>query len=446
MTGVREAAEAGVASQLFLSVQEGYHDNIFFSSLKKRHDFITRIVPILRVSYQRSSQEPPLFSFTTCPAAKFFVRHDELNDFGKELGAIAESIYPYSPRLQVSFRDRVERRGEDRVLGSGRSGGSSCSGGLGGLSGGSLGGESSGFDGSGATGGLGGFNDRPGLDGRLDERDLLSSGETLNNDFEARGSFLYSQNLSLLSSYRWRYTSYFDQGGQETEHSLQVGGTYRRWRQHNLRATYEITLLRSRDGKQDILHDIDIGDDFLSRREIRLTPTLTILASTGISLRTSNGDFDINHKLDVSVLKIWRTAQLSGGVRRGLTSSLGVGGPSFTTTFFIAYAIALTRKLHAVTYSSFSLFDTDSSDFRTFQALAGLQYQITSWLSAGLFYNYQWLDPDQGSNSRFLQRGQTESNSVFVSFTTSFDLWPNFGLAKNTEGPGSLLLPGRRRL
>ena len=91
-------------------------------------------------------------------------------------------------------------------------------------------------------------------------------------------------------------------GGTENEHTIEIEGTYSRWRQHNLRARYEITLLESRQGGSNILHDFEIGDDFLSSREIRLTPTLTVFASTGIALQTGN-DFRVDNRSHLSVRK-----------------------------------------------------------------------------------------------------------------------------------------------
>jgi hypothetical protein len=192
------------------------------------------------------------------------------------------------------------------------------------------------------------------------------------------------------------------------------------------------------------VHDIDVGDDFLTSREIRLTPTLTVFAATGLSLATGDSDFRLVHKLDLSLTRVWQTATFAIGVRRGLTGSFGVSGPSFTTNFFSYFNTQLTRRLTGIASTSFSLFDTDDSDFKVFQVQVGMQYWVMSWLSANLAYNYSWLDPesssaDSSASSGFLRNAKTDSNSVFLSLAAYFDLWPNLSLARGVSS--SLLFP-----
>ena len=239
--------------------------------------------------------------------------------------------------------------------------------------------------------------------------------------------------MTFGSEYSWDYTNFLDQGGDETEHTLAIEGTYSRWRQHNLRIRYEITLLKSRNGGSNVLHDIEIGDNFFSSREIQLTPTLTIFASTGIALRTGN-DFRIDNRSNLHVRKIWRTASLEIGVDRDLTSSEGVSGPSFTTSFFGSFTTQLTQRLTVLAGTEFSLFDTAGEDFKTFQALAGIRYWLTSWLSTGLAYSYQWLDADGGSGrTSFFEQSAVSSNSISVFLVAHFDIWPNIGLARGSR-------------
>jgi hypothetical protein len=433
----QKGAQAGFASRFSLAAGEEFNDNIFFSE-NKQSDLVTRIIPTVSLIYQYSRNAPAL-TVNLCPVAEIYARHSELNSFGKDLGGDVGYVYPYSPRLQFTLTDRIERRGETRVQGGGGSGGGGCSSGFGGDFGsftGGAGGFGGGFGGfGGGRGGLGGgFGGSSLTDESFNEGDLLSQGETIENEFEARWQYLYSRNVTLNGGYAWQYTSFLDEGGQETEHRVEVGGAYRRWRQHDLRARYEITLLHSRDGGKDVLHDFEIGDDFFSQREIHLTPTLTVYAATGISLQTGK-DFRIENRLNLTLIKIWRAAAFAAGVRRELTSSFGVSGPSFTTDFFAFYTMNLTRRLTGIAGADFSLFDTEDTDFKTFQALVGLQYWITGWLSVNAAYWYRRLIPDGGSDSTgFLSRSTVDSNSVFIFFSTYFDLWPNMGLAKAASG------------
>jgi hypothetical protein len=235
-------------------------------------------------------------------------------------------------------------------------------------------------------------------------------------------------------------------GGRETAHSFNIEGNYRFRRQHNFRVRYRISLLQLRDGTDDIIHDFDIGDDFISQREIRLTPTLTLRASTGISLASGNSGenkFRLENRLNVELIRVWRTAQLTMGVNRGLTGSYGVSGPSFTTRFFSRFSIQVSQRLAGFAGAEYSLFDAEDADFKTLQAFLGLQYWFTSWLSANLAYSYWWTGSQSGSLAQeSLGSGDTDSHSVFLFFAVHFDIWPNFGLAR--DGAGSFSSPALR--
>jgi opacity protein-like surface antigen len=201
-----------------------------------------------------------------------------------------------------------------------------------------------------------------------------------------------------------------------------------------------LEYIKSRNGDTNLVPNIDIGDDFFSSRQIHLTPTLTLSVGNGIALRTGDEKFRIEHTLDVSLVKLWQTALFEIGVRRGITGSYGVSGPSYTTSFFSGFTIMFSRRLSAFAFSDFSLFDTDDEDFNTFTAGGGLRYGITSWLSAQLAYSYNWFDPKGNtSGSSFFRQEKTNSNNVFLSLSTAFDLWPNWGLARG--GIASLLFP-----
>jgi hypothetical protein len=410
-------AEARFISNFSLAIGEEYNDNIFFS-VDKDHDFVTYAVPTITFLYRPSPQSVHSFFANLSAAAEIYARHSELDNFGKNIGLNTGYTYRYSPRLSFNFTDRLQRRGESRTGFDdfGTNGGFAGLGGGGGI--GNIG-----------SGGLGGGSNVNGSS--LNENDLLSRGERIENTFETSANFLYTPIVSFDGRYHWRYTAFLDEGGREIEYSLEIGGAYKRWRQHNLRARYRIGLIKSRDGKNDIIHDVDFGDDYLSSREIRLTPTLTVRGATGIALSTGDDGFRINNKLDLSVLKIWRTADLVVGVRRNFTGSGGVSGPSFTTSFFGTFAIQLTRRLCFFAGSDFSLFDTDDVDFQTFQALLGIQYMLTRWIAVEIGYAYRWLDPKRGAeNTNLLVQRKVDSNSVFASFSTYFDVWPNWGLGR----------------
>jgi opacity protein-like surface antigen len=95
----------------------------------------------------------------------------------------------------------------------------------------------------------------------------------------------------------------------------------------------------------------------------------------------------------------------------------------------------LTRRITGSTGAEYSLYDTGDTTFRTLQVFVGLQYPIANWLTASLGYSYNQLDPGTGAaNNDILDHGKTSSNSVFVSLSMMFDVWPNVGLARGASG------------
>lgn len=430
------SAEARLASQLSLSVGEEYTDNVFFSE-NKRHDLITVITPKLGLIYQPSSTSASRVTVDLNAPAEIFARHKELNNIGDRLSLRTRFDYPYSRRLSFAFTECLGRLGQARNGGSddarrgegiGGGGGSDNLGSLGGITGQ---GQGSGCGGSGGFGGAGSGGSRS----FANEGNLVTSGEVLENSFEAIGDFLTTPNLSLHGAYQWRYVAFVDAGGKETSHGGEIGASYNVWRQHTLQARYRIEFLKSRNGETDTLHDVDFGNGFFSDQKIQLTPTLTLSGGTGISFSTEKGRFRIEHKLDAYLKKIWRTAEFEIGARRGLTPSFGVGGTSFTTSFFSHFTISLTRRLNAFVAADYSLFNTAQEDFNTFIAGAGIQYNIFYWLSASLAYTYRRADTG-GSSSRstLLQQGKADSSSVFVMLSAAFDIWPQVDFGRDLGG------------
>lgn len=456
-------AHANVVSRFSLATGEVYSDNIFFSQ-NKESDFVTLLAPTLSLAYKPSGYPEPTFNLSLSSPVEIFARHSELNNIGDNIGLNASYIYHYSPRLDLTFTERLLRRGESRTggfddtgegggigglggLGGGR-GGSSL-GSLGGLSGGGFG-SFGGFGGDGSCGESGSSRARGGT--ALESGDLVTRGERLENQIAGNVNFQYSPNLSFGGGYCWDANWFFDEGGKEIEHAFNVEGSYQLWNQHTLRIRYTVSLFRSRDGQDEIVHDFDIGDEFLGgflekalplQREIALTPTLRVRASTGIAVRTpasGDGQFGLEHKLNLELIKVWRTAELVLGARRDLTGSFGVSGPSFTTEFFSRFTFQLSRRLAVSSGAELALFDAEDANFSTFQAFVGLQYWLTNWLSTNITYSYNWTDSESGSAAReVLGRGKIDSNTVFLFFAVHFDVWPRFGLAK--EGLGSPLGP-----
>ena len=88
--------------------------------------------------------------------------------------------------------------------------------------------------------------------------------------------------------------------------------------------TTEITSNANNRNNNNVVVNFDLGDDYFSNFQINLSPTLTLAASTGISLNTGNNGQPVANNTNITLTKIWETATLSGGVQHGLTSSYGV--------------------------------------------------------------------------------------------------------------------------
>jgi hypothetical protein len=416
-------AEAQFSSQFSLSVGEEYNDNIFFLR-SKEHDFITYITPTLSFFYTPPGGTYPTFRANISPLGEIFARHGDLNNFGENILSDAGYTYFYSPRLTFHLSDTLRRYGETRTrLGGGgvilRSPRSPTS-----------------------PPPPGGTEPLPVSQGL---GDFLSTGDTLTNYLSAGGSFLYAPNISFMGGYSFGYTNFLDRGGNETSHSLNARGIYNWRQQHNLHAGYGVSIIKSRDGDDNVVHNFDIGDDYFSSQLIKLTPTLTLSFSTGVSVNIGSEGPRVANNTNLTLTKVWETAMLTAGVNKGLTPSFGISGLSDTTTFFTGFNIRLTERLTGIAGVDYSLYDTDDVNFNTFEAGAGFQYAITNWLCSNLGYSHSWIDGGRGStNTEFLNRGTVHSNSVSLVFSALFDVWPSPGLAKSSTCPVTPLSDRRR--
>lgn len=400
---------AAVASKFSLSVGEQYTDNVFFSK-NKEHDFITVITPKLSILYAPRGEPIPTLNLDISPSAQIFARHSELNNFGDNISLNAGFTQQFSPRFSVHVSDTLARSGDSRT-----------------------GDTVFGDDGllktptsqpvPGST-----------VSGPKSQslKDFVSRGDLVTNFFSTQGSYLYNPNTTINGYYTNTFTKFIDEGGNDIFHTIGVRGVYK-WRpEHNLHAGYAVQIAKSRDGENAVIHNFELGDDFFSSFQIRLSPTLTIAASTGVSLNLGSEGPRIANNTNIAIIKLWETASLTGGLRKGLTPSFGVSGISDTTSFFSDFNVRLTEKLSANSGVDFSLYDTDDVDFKTFQAKLGLQYLINSWLSYHLGYNFRWLDRGSGpSDITLLNKGIVRGNALFAALAVHFDLWPNIGLARS---------------
>jgi hypothetical protein len=402
-------AKAGFAGRFSLSVGEEYSDNIFFEQ-KKEHDFATVIKPTFSILYAPFGQTTPIFSADFTPEAQIFARHSEDSNFGKNLTFNTEYTHHYSPRLIFYLRDTLRRLGETRS-------------------------GSSGFTRESILPPSGGGTGGPPTLQRFG--DFVSNENEIWNEISTRGIYTYSPNISFTGGYAFGYRSYLDTGGNDIWHRVGGRGVYRYRDEHNLHFGYSADIIKSRDGDNNIVHNIDIGDDYFSSLKLNLDPTLTVFASTGIGIVTGDGGVRLANRVNLSVTKLWQTATLIVGANKGITPSLGVAGVSDTTSFFANFNIRFTELLSAYVNSDFSFYDTEDGNFKTFTAGTGLRYRISSWLSSELRYTHRWED-DAGSAAtcnNCVQSGRISSNSIALTFTANFDVWPTRGFARGPAVP-----------
>ena len=425
-----DRAEAKFAISFSPTLGELYTDNIFYTK-NKEHDFVTTITPTLSILYAPEGQIAPILNLNISPSGVIFARHSELNNFGDNWGLNGAYTYQYSPDLSFTVSDVLGRQGNYR---------------LGPLTQGAFQLPSAPTSPPPVGGTL------PGQ-GNQNLSNFTSGGSQFWNNFLLRGTYLYRPGISFTGSYANNFVNYLDQGGHDLWQTIGFRGVYN-WRQeHNLHAGVNINIYNSRNNSSvnnqnnnnnNVVVTFDLGDDFFSNFQINLSPTLTLAASTGVSLNIGSNGQPVANNTNITLTKIWERATLSGGVQHGLTSSYGVGaGISNTTSVNAQFNYQLTEKLSTTSGVIFSFYDTDEGNFQTFQAATGARYQFTPWLASNLFYSYRWTDSSnrvaQASNG-ILQTGIVRANAVYLTLTANFDLWPNLSLSRSVTPSTPLIM------
>ncbi len=403
--------EAQLASQFSLSIGEEYNDNIFFSK-QKEHDFITQITPNFSITYQPPVARASTLTLNIAPTAQIFARHTERNNFGRNLTISGDYSYPFSPRLTFTVAESLRLQGVTRTVGVGANSGNPLP--------------------STPT-----APPSPTLTTAQNLGNFISNRNTLSNNFAIQGNYLFAPNINFSGGYSNGYTRFIDTGGSDISNSINVRGIYKWQEDHNLHAGYRVGLIRSRNGGNNVIHDFDIGDDYFSSRQIQLTPTLTLSGSTGISVNSGGSGPRLANNSTVTLIKIWEQASFTAGARKGLTGSFGVSGVSDTLTLFSSFNMRVSERLSALATIDHSRFDTDDTDFNTLQASLDLQYALTSWLCPSLRYSHRRRASDSGARNANLQIGQNvHGNSVFLTLSANFEVWPNQSLSRQGCGGG----------
>jgi len=368
----------------------------------KNSDFITSITPAWSILYVLPGRETHTFTANISTPLQIYAENSDQNNFADNASINGSFQYQYSPRLSFRISDEFRRVGQTRS-------------------------STTEFD-------------------VISQASLVNRGQLAGNRFSVDGNFLYSPNISFTGGVYLDSLHFLDEGGADITNSIGMRGTYKVGQNHNFHAGYTFEHFNSRGGKDDVVHNFDIGSDYLSNYKIQLTPTLTFSASGGIS----TGSRGVRPRGSLILTKLWPAASVTAGLTSQVTSTLGlsgssrstdVSGLSQTTDVFSSASISFTEYLSgiaAANFSHFDTFDSEAESFNVFQARVGVQYLITSWLSSDLTYTYRWRD--RGSTGE----GVVNSNSVTLFLTSHFDIWPNLGLSKAFASSSPLPSPSNR--
>jgi hypothetical protein len=402
-------ATAGWAGRFSLTASEEYNDNIFFSNspgLKNESDFITAAVPTFTILYSPPGQVNPTFIANLSPYGQIYARHSELNNFGDNITFNALYTYLYSPRLTFTVTEALSRGGATRT---------------------GLAAEGQIQPTTPTT--IPPPGSSPTLSENQDLTGLLNRGKVFQNNFSVHGAYLMRPRFTLLGRYGLTYTD-LDAVGNEIGNSVGVRGVYA-WGDHHLHVGYTVTHF-SRSGTNSdsvVIHSFDLGDDYLSALQIRLSPTLTLSLSSGLGLNTGGKGPKIVNNSSATLIKLWRTAVFQAGARTGLGSSFGLSsGVAQTTSFFSGFEIRLTQNLKGILRLDYDMINGEDTDANVFRATSALQYWITTWLSSTFSYSHRWRTADNSTES--LRSGRVSANSVLLALTAHFDVWPNVGLSR----------------
>jgi len=401
-------AHASFLGQFTLSGSEEYNDNIFFSQ-KRKDDFITSFIPRFSLLYAPGFSNTPTFLAHLAIPAQIFAEHSDLNNFGNNILFDTKYIDFYSPALTFYFADSITRIGSPRV-------GSSAQVGIGPP-------PIAGSPPPPAQGGAG----------------LATSGAILSNYLAAVANYKYNPNISFNASATNTTRSYQSAGGVDLTNAVGARGIYHWREEHNFHLGYTATFysLRSshptgnHSSKNNVVHNLDLGDDYFSTYRIDEFPTLFVTSRSGLSLNLGGSGPRLLNTTNIAATKLWQTSSLTGGVQTGLTDSLGVAGLSNTKTFYGNF-IHRFNELWDVTASvRYSMYDTKKVDFSVFQANVAMQYWISPWLSSAFVVEHRWRDGGSGSaNTSLKTAAKIDGTSVTAVLSSYFDIYPRLRLGR----------------
>jgi len=321
--GLGNRADAGFLSQFSLSLSEEYNDNITFTD-KTTADFVTGIKPAIGLFYKPFEEDAATFTAVVETHGQIFARNSGFNNFGKNTAFGTAYIHRQSPKLNFFFSNTFVRVGETRTQSIRPDRATD------------LGLLPSEFPTSGAPLPLPLIASSAGL---------VATGNAFGNFFSARTRYQYRPKITFTGDVSVRYIEFLDEGGNESSQGIGTRAIYKWGESHNFHLGFRVRHIQSRNGDDDLVIDFDFGDDYLTRFDFQLTPTLKLSYGTGVSFASRTGGAGVVNRSRISLQQIWKKARLTAGFRHGLTTSLGVSGTSRTTTVFGDFTMRFTQSL-----------------------------------------------------------------------------------------------------
>jgi hypothetical protein len=374
-----------------IHLAEEYNDNVFFER-NKTDDYITRLGVGLNLTYQTPSSTT---NVSTGIGASYFARgSDTTIDLAQAQRLSYSSIYQYSPRLSFSINDSLARVGRARDLG---------------------------FVNTATTTGATTdttIND-PSNTNTNDVNVVLPRGSALSNSFGVAASYLLSPLWTGTVSYANGVSNFTDPGSTDLTHRVGLQLLYRWSEPLSLTADYDYSRFNSGNGPDSEGHTATIGPIY------KFSDRWWAFGNAGGSILTPIGSSNTSTRtgfaFSAGVNGIFEKSNLSLGANQGLTPSAGVAGASETLGGYLSYYRQLGEHLRGTLYTSYSKFDTSTTNFNVYQLRLALVYPVWRRFDVALAYGFTRRDSHQSSNT--IESGVVDGNSVRLQISTTFDPW-----------------------
>jgi hypothetical protein len=370
-----------------LSVGEEYNDNIMFT---KNHivDYVTSVTPVIELQYDRPSLSASLSGNTS---AEIFARGTREDNLARTQAAHISAAYEASERLSLSVSDGVSRVGATRI---------------------------------GPQPGATSYSSRTAGDPTPADTasTILPRGDVFSNYFTAHAKYALAPRWFSTASFSNGYNNFNNPGARDVRSSVADQIDYLWSPTVSFDARYSYSLFNFNTGTNTESHSMTLGGSY------QYSPAWSASASAGAFVnrpleskpgaRTSTS---VGPTFAVTLIRNFEYSSASAGVSQVVTTSAGVAGLSTTRTAFLYYDTQLTPTLTGSLSTTYSNFDTSSTNFQLLVAHAGLSWPIWKLFSVWLSYSYRWRDASQATNS--LDAGVVDGNVVGIYLTASYSVW-----------------------